>query len=268
MSNRGYQYQSAQARAGAEQYTNGLSHQLSHDEVKRTNSAASQRSRQLPPINHSPTSRAPAGLAQVPVKQPSQQGSDYGSERGQKRSRNKSPVDWISFFGGKPPAEIITIHDDDSPAPPATTQRLPGPAEDDITPHHVGKKRRTNAAGGEPAYSATNTPYSQSNGASTESLQNTTAPTSLGSQISTSSKLEGARAGEKRKRNPTRNSDQDRKKQETSKTGAKGYLAQYGDYVPPPKQYKKQKEVHVPAIHDVSSLRDFFKHLLISTIAA
>ena len=44
------------------------------------------------------------------------------SEHGSRRSRRD--VDWVEYFGGKPPAEIITIHDDDSPAPPTTTQRL------------------------------------------------------------------------------------------------------------------------------------------------
>ena len=176
-----------------------------------------------------------------------QHGSD---ERRRKRGRN-SPVDWVEFFGGKPPAEIITIHDDDSPAPAAEVQKLPGPATaGSSSAHHVGKKRRTEAGSGAADYSTTNTPYSYSNGASTESLQATTAPTSLGSAASSGSRLEGAKTGEKRKRT-TRTSEADRKKQETEKKGARGYLAEYGEYVPPPKQTRKQKEVHVPPIHDV-----------------
>jgi dual-specificity kinase len=187
----------------------------------------------------------------MPSKQTSGQLRDASAEQDLKRGR-KSPVDWVAFFGGKPPAEIITIHDDDSPAPSAKMEQLPGPTNGSSAAQHVDKKRRTNAAAADAAYSATNTPYSYSNGTSTESLQTTTAPTSLGSQISSSSKLEGARAGEKRKRTATRTSDQERKKQDTERAGPQGYLAEYGEYIPPPKQHRKQKEVHVPAIHDVS----------------
>lgn len=173
------------------------------------------------------------------------------SERGRKK-RPKSPVDWVKYFGGRPPAEIIEIHDDDSPAPPAAMQRAAQPsATDNMRSQHVDKKRRVNGGSGDAAtYSTTNTPYSYSNGASTESLQNTTAPTSLGSQASTSSRLDTTQTGQKRKRT-TRGSDAERKKQETARLGPKGYLAEYGEYVPPPKQYKKQKEVVVPAIHEV-----------------
>ncbi|KAK3699795.1 serine threonine protein kinase CMGC group [Vermiconidia calcicola] len=181
---------------------------------------------------------------------PKQQSNDVKRETSAEQRRGrKSPVDWVSYFGGKPPTEIITIHDDDSPAPTAQVQKLPGPANDPSTAQHVGKKRRTDAVGAEPAYSATNTPYSHSNGTSTESLQTTTAPTSLGSQISSGGQLDGAQTGQKRKRT-TRTSEQERKKQETEEKGPRGYLAEYGEYIPPPKQYKKQKEVHVPSIHD------------------
>ncbi|KAK5166689.1 serine threonine protein kinase CMGC group [Saxophila tyrrhenica] len=255
MSNGGYTHShahnSGQARAGAEySYTNGLSHQTSHEELKRTNSAASQRQRQLPPPPQSQSSsRAPAEAPPMPQKHSSQLHRDESATAGQKRGR-KSPVDWVEFFGGKPPAEIITIHDDDSPAPQAEVSRLPPPTNDTTTAHHVDKRRRTNAAGGDATYSATNTPYSYSNGASTESLQApTTAPTSLGSQVSSSSKLDATQTGSKRKRTG-KAPEQDRKKQELERPGPKGYLAEYGEYVPPPKLAKKQKEVHVPAIHD------------------
>lgn len=169
-----------------------------------------------------------------------------------KRRRQKSPVDWVAFFGGKPPAEIIEIHDDDSPAPSATIQRPPPPATNgSSTSQHVDKKRRVNGGSGDVAtYSTTNTPYSHSNGASTDSLQATTAPTSLGSQASSGSRVETAQTGQKRKRN-TRTSDADRKKHESDRPEPKGYLAEYGEYVPPPKQFRKQKDVVVSVVHDV-----------------
>ena len=259
MSNGGYSHSHApshsQSRAGAEySYTNGLTHQSSHEDLRRTNSAASQQQRYLPPpVQRYPPSRAPEDASQMPSYQ-NEPKQEPNAEQGQKKDGRKSPVDWVAFFGGKPPAEIITIHDDDSPAPPATTQQLPPPANDASSAKHVDKKRRTDAVAGAAQYSNTNTPYSHSNGTSTESLQATTAPTSLGSQVSNGSRLEGAQTGQKRKRT-TRTSDQNSKKQETERAGPRGYLAEYGEYIPPPKQHRKQKEVHVPAIHDVCSTK-------------
>lgn len=254
MSNGGYSHphshahSQSQARAGAEySYTNGLAHQGSHEELGRTNSAASQRQRAALPQQAAQTQ---AEATQMPPYQQDDERQDNSMERGRKRGRN-SPVDWRAFFGDKPPAEIITIHDDDSPVPPDEGQRPPPPTNGSSNVHHADKRRRTNAAGGEATYSNTNTPYSHSNHTSTESLQNTTAPTSLGSQASSGSRLDGAQTGQKRKRTVTRQSDQDRKRQETERAGARGYLAEYGEYIPPPKQLRKQKEVHVPAIHEV-----------------
>ncbi|SMR46079.1 unnamed protein product [Zymoseptoria tritici ST99CH_1A5] len=119
---------------------------------------------------------------------------------------------------------------------------------------HVGKKRRVDGGSGEAAgYSTTNTPYSYANGQSTESLQApTTASTSLGSQVSNDYRAEldtSLQTGQKRKRT-TRTSDAAQKKQEIERAGPKGYLAEYGEYLPPVKLSKKQKDVAVPAIHD------------------
>lgn len=251
MSN-GYGHGHSQSRGGAEyQYTNtnGTIQQGPGEDLRRTASRASQHQRQLPPPQAHPSSRGPAVASS---QMPPAQGSEYApssSANGDGTRRQKTPVDWVEYFGGKPPAEIITIHDDDSPAPPAHIQRLPPQTNGTSTVQHADKKRRVN--GGEaPAYSATNTPYSHSNGTSTESLQATTAQTSVGSQISSSGKLDGAQAGQKRKRS-TRTSEQERKKQEIERAGPKGYLAEYGEYIPPPKQHRKQKDVVVPAIHDV-----------------
>lgn len=167
--------------------------------------------------------------------------------------KKEKPVDWVAYFGGKPPTEIITIHDDDSPAPPSEAPRPPPPSTTNGTsaPHHVDKRRRMNGAGAEaPTYSTTNTPYSYTNGTSTESLQTTTAATSLASQASSAGKVDDTQTGQKRKRT-TRTSEQERKRQETERSGHQGYLAEYGEYIPPPKQHKKQRDVAVPAIADV-----------------
>ena len=77
----------------------------------------------------------------------------------------------------------------------------------------------------------------------------TTAPTSLGSTASSNGRLDATQTGQKRKRT-TRAAESERKKPEPSRSGPRGYLAEYGEYVPPPKQYKKQKEVVVPVLAD------------------
>lgn len=248
MSNGAYTHSHAhsQARGGAEQShsSNHLAQQNSHDDLRRTSSTVNQQQKPFPPLPQTEqNSRA----------QPSSKASEGTLEdenmRGKKRGR-RSPVDWVEYFGGKPPAEIITIHDDDSPAPPSSVQKLPPPANDSSASQHVDKKRRTNGGSGGAVYSATNTPYSLSHGTSTESLQATTAPTSLGSQASTGSRLESTQTGQKRKRT-AKAAEPEPKKQAVEHKGPRGYLAEYGEYHPPPKQHKKQKDVHVPAIHDV-----------------
>ena len=259
MSNGGYGHSHAhshshsQARGGAESsYTAGLAHQNSHEAVRRTNSAASLHQRALPPPPQEPPAPRLPHSDRRPNSAYSDERQDNSMERGRKRGR-KSPVDWVDYFGGKPPPEIITIHDDDSPVPPENSRRPPPTTNGSSSARHADKRRRTNAAGTEATYSNTNTPYSYSNHTSTESLQNTTAPTSLGSQASSGSRLDTTtQTGQKRKRTTTRASDQNQSRQEQESRGPKGYLAEYGEYKPPPKQLKKQKEVHVPSISEVS----------------
>ena len=257
MSN-GYSTQQAhsQSRAGAEySYTNGHAQQPAHEELRRRGSRASQHQRpyQEPPAASS--SRAAPATAGAQMTSASTYDSARGESSEHRRRRSRGEVDWVQYFGGKPPAEIITIHDDDSPAPPATTHKVAPSAPSATngtyaTPsQHVDKRRRVNGAADDvPAYGDSRTPYSYSNGTSTESLQNTTAPTSLGS--STSSRLEPVKVGEKRKRT-TRGTEIERKKQETERLGPRGYLAEYGEYVPPPKQHKKLRDLAVPVLHDV-----------------
>lgn len=260
MSNPGYAHShinsQGQATGGSESaYANG---HVQHNELARTSSAVSQHPRALPPL--------PASAKQTPGQEAAQKNmtSDQAhaatqsgsTERGRKRGRN-DPVDWASFYGGKPPAEIIVIHDDDSPAPTIQVQKLPPPTNgtSESTARHVDKRRRTEGGNGDAQYSTTNTPYSLSNGTSTESLRtNTTAASSLASQASSSSRLDTTQTGQKRKRT-TRTSDQEKDIQIGEKTRSRGYLAEYGDYVPPAKhlRIKKQKEVHVPTIRDVGS---------------
>lgn len=256
MSN-GYSSQAhSQSRGGAEySYTNGHAQQPAHDELRRRGSRASLHQRPYQEPAAASSSRAPPATGGAQMASASTYDSARGESSEHRRRRSKGEVDWVQYFGGKPPAEIITIHDDDSPAPPAATHK-PAPAAPSATNgtyaaplQHVDKRRRVNAAADDvPAYGESRTPYSYSNGTSTESLQNTTAPTSLGS--STSSRLEASKVGEKRKRT-TRGTEIERKKQETERLGPRGYLAEYGEYVPPPKQHKKIRDLAVPVLHDV-----------------
>ncbi|EMF15118.1 kinase-like protein [Sphaerulina musiva SO2202] len=236
---------------------------------RQTDAAVAYQHRALPPPpppqHIASTSRGPAvGSSEMPVARGAHYEDSGSAERGVKRrQRERAPVDWHEFYGGKPPAEIITIHDDDSPVPESTTQHRPAMSHASSASHHADKKRRTNGGGGDvPQYSTTNTPYSYTNGGSTESLQNTTAPTSLGSQASAGAQqcqhhLSSAQTGQKRKRNNAKAPEVDRKKQETERPGAgKGYLAEYGEYKTPPRQTKKQKDVVVPSIPDRSKTHE------------
>ncbi|KAI7464893.1 dual specificity tyrosine-phosphorylation-regulated kinase 3 [Hortaea werneckii] len=235
----------SQSRGGAENpYASSYAQQVATDDLRRTASRGSQHSRPFPPPD-------PSRAAAVAATQMAPNGGpgytrDTSDER---RRKEKAPVDWVAYFGGKPPAEIITIHDDDSPGPTASVQRLPPPTTNAGAPaQHVDKRRRTGQ--GDAHYSTTNTPYSYTNGTSTESLQATTAPTSTGSQYSNSSRLDhSAQVGQKRKRPSTR-TDASSKKQEAEQRGPRGYLAEYGDYAPPPKGMRKLRDVVVPAIAD------------------
>jgi len=262
MSNSGYAHghSTSQSRAGADYaYANGLTRQISTEELRRTDSRASQHQR--PQIPHQTPQALQASRAPIPATSqmpPYQFDGAEGSETAEQRRRRKekSNVDWVAYFGGKPPPEIITIHDDDSPAPPERVPLPPPATQASAGAPHVDKKRRMNhaEAGDVTLYSANNTPHTYSNGASTESLQNTTAPTSLGSQVSNDGRYDGAQTGQKRKRT-TRTSEQERKKQETERSGPRGYLAEYGEYVPPLRLPKKQKDVVVATVHDVCLIK-------------
>lgn len=259
MSNGYTHHPQVQARGGAQEhaYANGVSQQSSNEDLRRTGSRASQHQRAYQePVTSRVLPPSTASAAQMPMTTQQYQQARAESAERSRRKRHQRDVDWVEYFGGKPPTEIITIHDDDSPAPtappPAAAPRpLPTTNGASSTGHHVDKRRRVNGVAAEQAhYSETRTPYSYSNGNSTESLQATTAPTSHGSQVSSSSRLDSTQTGQKRKRT-TRTSEQERKKQEVERSGPRGYLAEYGEYIPPPKQHKKQREVHVPILHDV-----------------
>lgn len=242
-----------------------------YDDLRRTSSRASQHQR--PPMSSSAvassattTHHTPHSSAQRPDQSlsSSSRHAQAGAERDIRRN-NKSPVDWVAFFNGKVPEEIITIHDDDSPAPvhvPQESHKRPSSTTANnasAASLHVDKRRRTNvtAAAATVATSSsaavyneptrTSDSYSNANTTSADSLNNTTAPTSLGSVGSTGSRLDGPSIGQKRKRSYARIEQEQhyRSAQESSKARPRGYLTAYGNYQQALFQPRKQKEVHV-----------------------
>ena len=216
------------------------SHTLPQPHLSSSKSSSFNSSRQLPPLGTMPPSTSASQKPYPP--------------------RGRNP-DWEEFYKNGPPKEIIVIDDDDDdeePAPPpaarrkVSTRRQPSPqARAGAQPQ--AKKRRTaydSARDYHTSYPArTFSPVgSSSNDSSdrTRSLQNTTAPTSLGSHTShgsTGAYIEDVGVGQKRKRITRTQIAADKKRQEANAVDA---------YVPPPHPPYKSKDVHVPTLRDVS----------------
>lgn len=187
-----------------------------------------------------------------------------------KKEREREP-DWNEFYKNGVPKEIIVIDDDSPPPPKAMSSRRTEnqrPYEPQRTMHrtdtfeHAAKKRRTGQGGGfqpehfqQPAYSYHSSSHGGSSGHNTVSTDRTTslqttAPTSLGSHTSQGSAgtyFEEGAVGQKRKR-VTRQQVADEKKRKDIEIIGEAYAS----YVPPPKPPIKAKELHVPAVKDVS----------------
>ncbi|KAL8687349.1 MAG: hypothetical protein Q9218_006455 [Villophora microphyllina] len=178
--------------------------------------------------------------------------------------KQKQRPNWEEFYGGKPPPEIIYI--DVTPDPPQHQAQRPNDNAGVATrgggnsAEHAAKKRRTNQAS---IHEARNYSYSnnrptqiqdsESGTVSTDrttSLQNTTAPTSMGSHAShgsASNYVDSQVVGQKRKR-VTR-------QQVAAETKKRKELEDLNDpfvsYVPPPKPPIKAKDVQVPPVRDI-----------------
>lgn len=205
------------------------------------------------------------------------------SSSAKKRGR-EDPVDWERYFGGKPPKEIIVIDDDEaSPSYPPQNrsgvalpqQPAPTATANGASSHHADKRRKTQttAANYDPvyhqqtSYSNTQTPYSYDDSpgnyaASTNRTNsyNTTAPTSLGSQVSNGAYLEEGTVGQKRKRT-TRQGAADQKKREVE-----ARPDPYAEYVPPPRPPIKAKDVFVNVVPDVRPLETLFEQQALTCI--
>ena len=172
-------------------------------------------------------------------------------------ARTQRQPDWNEYYRNGIPKEIIVIDDSPSPAPQPTASPVQMPAHVEPPP---GKKRRTgqvSAVKQQTAYSNADTGsyYDSPSGTistdRTTSLQQTTAPTSLGSNGSGANGgayQEAAAVGQKRKR-VTRQTTATAKKQKDN--AANNAL---NSYYPPPQPPIKATAVEVRVVRDVSSM--------------
>jgi dual-specificity kinase len=237
------------ARIGNSLY-NGYASGTSNTEVHRTATAHARQPPQLPPITQAP----PIDMSATD--------RDPGSA---KRRRNP---DWAEFYRNGIPREVIVIDDDDDdddddPQPPPPRQPGPARTATNGSARHTDKKRKTTASTAydpvynqQTSYSTTQTPYYDSPNHSlstdrTTSALNTTAPTSLGSQVSNGhhiSPLDNSAAGQKRKR--TRAVVQDEAKQ-AKRRELDTHDDPFSLYQPPPNPVIKAKDVYVQVVPDV-----------------
>ncbi|KAF2103836.1 kinase-like protein [Rhizodiscina lignyota] len=189
-------------------------------------------------------------------------------------SRSKRKPDWAEFYKNGLPKEVIVI-DDDSPDPPASTSRAGNANTNGVangTSRHADKKRKTGQSAAydpvyqqQTSYSTTQTPYadnsSSHNTVSTDrttSAIHTTAPTSLGSQVSTGTYkplADEGMVGQKRKRT-TRQAAQDEAAKDPKRRQLERPEDPYQCYVPPPKPPIKAKDVYVQVVHDRTHMKD------------
>lgn len=237
---------------------------------------------ELPPIlsddNYTTMPPASKGSARAP-----------SSPHSSKKRRRNSPVDWNKFYGAKPPREIIVIDDTPEPESAAvsavsasqtltngstaysyTNGNGTGSAVNANTsvPRHAAKRRKrddvapaTSGTRYDPVHhsrlnASTTTPRQNGTPSAstissdrTNSANNTTAATSLGSLSSNGQYDHEVQAGQKRKRT-RREVANEVKRRETAIVGHN-----YPSYHPPPQPPKKAGDVHVRVIPEVSSVR-------------
>ncbi|KAH8645306.1 hypothetical protein IG631_02770 [Alternaria alternata] len=239
------------ARIGNSLY-NGYASASSSSDLRRNATVHTRHPPQLPPI----TQASPIDMAV----------NDPGSAQ-----RRRNP-DWADFYRNGIPKEVIVIDDDDDDdaqlppprqQPPSSRGTATNPAA-----RHTDKKRKTTASTAydpvynqHTSYSTTQTPYYDSPNHSlstdrTTSALNTTAPTSLGSQVSNGhhiSPLENSAAGQKRKR--TRAVVQDEAKQ--AKRRELDNDDPFSLYQPPPNPVIKAKDVYVQVVQDSNGFVPF-----------
>jgi dual-specificity kinase len=230
------------ARIGNSMYNNYPSGS-SNPDPRRATTAHNRQPQQLPPLAQ--------GAAH-----------DMDAQTAESTHRRRNP-DWADFYKNGLPKEVIVIDDDDDEPPQPPRQPALTRTATNGSIRHTDKKRKTTASTAydpvynqDTSYSTTQTPYYDSPNHSistdrTTSAFNTTAATSLGSQIGNASHispLDSAAIGQKRKR--TRAAAQDE-----AKLAKRRELDQHDDpfslYQPPPNPVIKAKDVFVQVVADV-----------------
>ena len=179
----------------------------------------------------------------------------------QKPVKEDRRPNWEEFYKNGIPEQVIYIDVTPEPAKPQNTRTANITATSlrgGTKPQHVAKKRRTAQSprstvwgSGRPTQELQGSPSNTISTDRTTSIQNTTAPTSMGSHAShgsTNNYVDNQAVGSKRKR-VTRGqvaADNKRKKEQEDLNDA------YSLYVPPPRPPIKAKDVHVPPVRDVS----------------
>jgi dual-specificity kinase len=229
------------ARIGNSMYNNYPSGS-SNPDPRRATTAHNRQPQQLPPLAQ--------GAAH-----------DMDAQTAESTHRRRNP-DWADFYKNGLPKEVIVIDDDDDEPPQPPRQPALARTATNGSIRHTDKKRKTTASTAydpvynqDTSYSTTQTPYYDSPNHSistdrTTSAFNTTAATSLGSQIGNASHispLDSAAIGQKRKR--TRAAAQDE-----AKLAKRRELDQHDDpfslYQPPPNPVIKAKDVFVQVVAD------------------
>ncbi|KAG8629691.1 hypothetical protein KVT40_001310 [Elsinoe batatas] len=193
-------------------------------------------------------SQGPQYYDPVPSSRPAQPESSTSSKK-----RGRDPVDWVQFYGGKPPKEVIVI--DDTPGPDERNMGQ-GVSLDG----HYEKRRKTGAADYNGTLSNTQTPSayeqygSRYTGSTDRTAYQSTAPTSLGSTSSGGTYAEAsATVGQKRKRS-TRQPAGPAMPSTSVKDDEKE--TPYQRYQAPRHPIVKAKDVQVAVIPDRTSTRD------------
>ncbi|PSK51814.1 hypothetical protein B9Z65_3081 [Elsinoe australis] len=214
--------------------------------------------------SHAPYPANPSYTVSQAPRQSNSQSSQYydavtnmrPAQASSSKKRDRDPVDWVQFYGGKPPKEVIVIDD----TPPAEERNM-GPQGVSLDGHYE-KRRKTGAAEYNGTLSNTHTPshydeYGRYTGSTDRTAYQSTAPTSLGSTSSGGAGgayAEEVSAGQKRKRSnrqppPAPAPDTRRRDPEARKDP-------FSEYVPPPNPPIKAKDVHVAVVPDRTATRD------------
>ena len=202
--------------------------------------------------------RTPSTASKAPTASTYHTAPDTPAMTSSSRGGAQRQPDWNEYYKNGIPKEIIVIDDSPSPAPQSAASHVQQPPHADPPPTKKRRMGQANAVKQETAYSHAGTAsyYDSPSGTvstdRTTSLQQTTAPTSLGSTGSGTNNgayPEAAAAGQKRKR-VTRQTTATAKKQKDNAVNNA-----LNSYHPPPQPPIKATAVEVRVVRDVRVAR-------------